>query len=86
MEGRRRTVVEVFFKNKSWYRRSCWGDPRIKIGRAQAIDARYGRCPVDCILDEALPFRLRVRVVLDGLYRGKRSIIRGGIARRHAER
>jgi len=81
---RRRTVVDVFFKNKSWYRRSRWSDPRIKIGSGQAIDARYRRHPVGCILDETLPFRVGADVVPDGLYRGKRNIRRSGIARRQA--
>ena len=84
MEGRRRTVVEVFFKNKSWYRRSRWSDPRIEIGGAHAIDAGHRRHPVGCILNETLPFRLGARVVLDALYSGGRSITRSAIPRRHA--
>ena len=82
---RRRTVVDVFFKNKSLNLRSRWSDPRIIIGSGQAIDARYRRHPVGCIVDEALPFRLCIRVVLDALYRGTRSITGSGIARRHAQ-
>ena len=85
MEERRRTVVDVLFKNKIWYRRSRWSDPRIEIGSGQAIDARYWRHPVGCILDETLPFCVRVVVALGGLYCGKRSVTRSGIARRHAQ-
>jgi len=84
LEGRRRPVIEVFFKNKSWYRRTRRNDPRIKTGWAHAIEADHWRHPVGCILDETLPFRVGADVVPDGLYRGKRSIRRSGIARRQA--
>lgn len=67
VERWRRPVIETFFKQQAWHRRSGRCDSRIKVRRTQEIKADYRWRPRSCVSGKMLSFRIQ-RVLYRALH------------------